>query len=65
MKERDDTQKVASETNDSETWKKYKHLRNRITCRLKSEEKNWQHSKITECGRDSAKTWRTVRGILD
>ena len=47
IKERDNIQKVAAETNDSETRKKYKHLRNRITCRLKSEENIWQRNKLT------------------
>ena len=65
MKERDETQKQASQSNNPDQWRKYKHLRNRITSRLRSEEKNWQRFKLAECGTDSAKTWKTVRGILN
>ena len=65
MKDRDDNQKLAAETHDPEIWRKYKNLRNRVTSRLKSEENNWKRYKLTECGRDSSKSWKTVKGILN
>ena len=65
MTERNQAQKEAAETGDPDKWRKYKQLRNRITSRLKSEEKNWQRFQLSECGKDSAKTWKTVKGILN
>ena len=65
MLERDELQKRAAEAGDLDLWRRYKHLRNQVTNRLKSEEKNWQKFKLAECGNDSAKTWRSIRGILN
>ena len=65
MTERNQAQKEAAETRDPDKWRKYKQLRNRITSRLKSEEKNWQRFQLSECGKDSSKTWKTVKGILN
>ena len=64
MLERDRLQKGAAETRDQDMWKEYKKLRNKINNRLKSEEKDWQRSKLIECGEDSSLLWKTVKGIL-
>ena len=48
MKERDDTQKQASLSNNPDQCRKYKQLRNRVTSRLRSEKKNWQRFKLAE-----------------
>ena len=65
MKERDLQQKKASETQRREDWQKFKALRNRINNRLKFEECSWQKSKLEECGEDSSKIWKNVKGILN
>ena len=65
MKERDSVQKLASETGDREIWKQYKNVRNTINNRLKYEESNWQKQKLDACGEDSAKVWKSVKGILN
>ena len=41
MKERDKLQEIAAGTKDTDDWRKYKHIRNRINNRLKYEENNW------------------------
>ena len=64
MLERDRLQKVAAESRNQEDWKTYKKLRNQVNNRLKSEEKTWQRLKLIECGQDSSKLWKTVKGIL-
>ena len=64
MKKRDETQKKAA-ANDSDILREYKNLRNRVTNRLKSEEKNWKQLKLSQCKGDSAKTWKTAKGILN
>ena len=64
MLERDRLQKVAAESRNQEDWKNYKKLRNQVNNRLKSEEKTWQRLKLIECGQDSSKLWKTVKGIL-
>ena len=65
MKERDLQQKKASETQRREDWQKFKALRNRINNRLKFEECSWHKSKLEECGEDSSKIWKNVKGILN
>ena len=65
MKERDAMQKKASETNSREDWQQFKSLRNTVNNRLKFEEKNWQKTKLEQCGEDSSKIWKNVKGILN
>ena len=56
---------IASDTKSREDWQKFRALRNRINNRLKFEEKKWHKSKLEECGEDSSKIWKTVKGILN
>ena len=46
IKERDDAQLLASETNLDDDWRKYKTLRNNVTNTLRTEKKIWQSKKI-------------------
>jgi hypothetical protein len=64
MKERDSQQKLASENNSRDEWNKFKSLRNRINNRLKFEERNWQKLRLEECGENSSKIWKNIKGIL-
>ena len=65
MKERDQQQKIASHSGCRDDWVKFKALRNQINNRLKYEERNWQKAKLEECGEDSSKIWKNVKGILN
>ena len=65
MKERDRLQKVASESNKKEDWKYYKVARNKINNRLKFEETSWKRKKLSECGEDSSRVWKSVKGVLN
>ena len=65
MKERDQLHKVASETKERDDWNNFKHIRNRINNRLKYEEGHWQKARLDECGDNSAKVWKNVKGILN
>ena len=65
MSERDTLQSRAAKSKSAEDWKKYKVLRNRINSRLKSEERNWQRIRISECGQNSAKVWKNVKDIIN
>ena len=65
MKERDRLQKVASETRNIDDWKAFKGIRNTVNNRLKFEEKSWQRKKLADCGEDSSKVWKNVKGILN
>ena len=65
MKERDELQKLASETKSRDDWCKYKQARNRVNNRLKYEEKKGQKLRLDECGTNSAKTWKNVKCILN
>ena len=65
MKERDQQQQIASHSGCRDDWVKFKALRNQINNRLKFEERNWQKAKLEECGEDSSKIWKNVKGILN
>ena len=65
MKQRDELQKIAAESKNTEDWKKFKCLRNKINNRLRFEEINWQKVKLDECGNSSKKVWKNVKGILN
>ena len=65
MKARDEVQKLASETRSRDDWVKYKQLRNRVTNRLRYQESSWQRRRLSECGVNSSKTWKCVKGILN
>ena len=65
MKDRDRLHKVASETNDINDWKAFKVARNKINNKLKYEESQWQKARLEECGSNSAKVWKNVKGILN
>ena len=65
MSNRDDLQSRAAQSNNAEDWKCYKALRNKISSRLKSEERNWQRHRISECGQNSAKVWKNVKDIIN
>ena len=65
MAERDRLQGVAAQSRDSEKWRQYKALRNRINSRLVFEERTWQRSRIMECGQNPAKVWNNVKNIIN
>ena len=65
MIERDRLQKSAAETENQDEWNKYKVLRNHINNRLRTEERQWQKLKISDCGKDSSKLWKSIKTILN
>ena len=65
MSERDSLQSRAAKTKSAEDWKRFKTLRNKINSRLKSEERNWQRLRVSECGQNSAKVWKNVKNIIN
>ena len=65
MKERDMLQKKAAESGKREDWVMFKSVRNKINNRLKYEERNWQKTKLEQCGDNSKSVWKNVKGILN
>jgi hypothetical protein len=65
MRERDDLQKKAAATKDSDDWKEFKKIQNKVNSRLKFKEKNWQKLKLEECSDNSGKVWKNVKGLLN
>ena len=65
MKERNNLQRIASETRNRDDWVKYKSLRNKINNRLKYEERSWQKFKLQECEGSPSKSWKNVKSILN
>ena len=64
MQDRDDAQKHASNTQSGENWQAYKHLRNTVNNRLKSEKRNWLTHQFDEKSNDSSKLWRSIKSWL-
>ena len=65
MKVRYELHKIASETKNRDDWNRSKHMINRINNRLKYEEGQWQKVRLDDYGKDSAKVWKNVKGILN
>ena len=65
MKARNELHRQASESNCKDDWVKFKKIRNEINNRLKYEEYTWQKARLEECSRNSSKTWKRVKGILN
>ena len=65
IKERDNLQKVASDTKSKDAWNSYKKMRNIINNRLKYEEKYYQKHKIMQCNGEPKSTWKTVKSVLN
>ena len=64
MSKRDAAQKKAGETNQTDDWKLYKTLRNRINNILKTEKKIYQKRKLSDATGDMSKTWKSVKSWL-
>ena len=43
----------------------FKSVRNKINTRLKYKERNWQKTKLEQCGDNSKSAWKNVKGILN
>ena len=67
MAERDLAQQAASDSSMEEDWKRYKKLRNEVTCQLKKDKQNWQRGKLESCeeAKDTGKLWKNVLGWLN
>ena len=64
MKQRDETQRLASETQKQDDWRRYKSLRNTVNNRLKNEKSSWQKNKLETCQNDPGKLWKNILGCL-
>ena len=65
IKERNEAQKVAAETKSRDDWVRYKQIRNKVTNRLKYEESNWRQARFEACAKNSSKTWKNVKQVLN
>ena len=64
IKARNDAQKKASETKDSEDWKAYKAQRNSVNSTLRKEKELWKKKKLEDCLEDSRSTWQNLKNWL-
>ena len=64
IKERNEAQKRALETNLKSDWEDFKKQRNVINNILKTEKKSWQERKITGLGSDSSSVWKNLKSWL-
>ena len=63
IKARNNSQKIASESNLKEDWDEFKRKRNEITKILKSEKRAWQENKIKTYGSDTSSIWKFWKNI--
>ena len=61
IKERNDAQKKATETNLNDDWVNYKKIRNSVNNILKTEKRSWQESKIAGLGSDTSTVWKNLK----
>ena len=64
IKARNNSQKIASESNLKEDWDEFKRQRNEINNILKSEKRSWQENKIKTFGSDTSSIWKNVKSWL-
>ena len=65
MKRRDILQRQAAQTNNPNTWRAYKDIRNKINNRLRYEERVWKQKRLSEVKGDSGKSWKVIKNILN
>ena len=63
MNERDLAQKRAAKSGDSDDWKEFKRLRNRINGLLKHEKRSWESRRLDSCS-STSDIWKTVKNWL-
>ena len=59
--ERNQSQKVASESGKEEDWKSFKSKRNIVSNVLKKEKEIWQREKLKDNSENSSSTWKNVK----
>ena len=64
IKDRNEAQKKASQTNLKADWDEYKRQRNSINNVLKNEKKSWQEKKISGLGSDTSSIWKNLKNWL-
>ena len=63
--ERNEAQKIVSESKTDENFEKYKTLRNKVTKNIKNDKLQWQRKKLDACNNDPGKLWKNVLGWLN
>ena len=64
LKERNEAQKIAVETNDGSDWARYKTMRNNVNTILRWERRTWQQKKLEDLGNDSSSVWKNVKNWI-
>ena len=57
MKMRNEAQSLAASSKQEGEWSTYRELRNSVTGRLRSEEANWQSSKLQNSSKNGETFW--------
>ena len=65
MKERNEAQKVASETKNLDDYRLYKSLRNQATAKMRQEKKAWERFKLNSTKNDPSTLWKNVKTWLN
>lgn len=64
-RERDEAYRKTRNTNDKETWNKYKQIRNKYSKMIKKCSNNYTKNEIIECKGDSKKMWQKIKEIMN
>ena len=65
IKERNQAQKLATETKDLDNWNHFKNLRNTARNKMKKEKKLWEEAKLNNVHHNPSTLWQNVKGWLN
>ena len=65
IKQRNEDQKAATESNDLDDWRHYKNLRNTVQSRVRNEKKSWEKAKLDGTQHNPSILWQNIKGWLN
>ena len=65
LNERNQAQKVASQSKSQDDWRQFKSLRNTATAKMREEKKAWEKLKLDNTKNDPSTIWKNVKGWLN
>ena len=65
MQERNEAQKLASQTRDQDDFRQFKSLRNQATAKMRQDKKAWEKQKLSSSTNNSSSLWKNVKSWLN
>jgi hypothetical protein len=64
MQERNAAQAKAASSRDQDDWRAYKHLRNTVTAKIRTEKRTWEQNKLDSTQHNSSTIWSNIKTWL-